>query len=309
MTVVNVDPRRIALIGFGEVGKIFADGLVRSGNHDVAAYDILLDSPGASAIRDKARQLGVEVCASAAAVAANARIVISAVTASAARAVAEQAASYLRPGQLFLDINSVSPDTKRDSAAAVEKSGARYVEAAVMAPVPPFGIKVPILLGGGAGDDVAAILNRAGMKMEAVSAVVGQASAVKMCRSIMIKGLEALIVESMITARRYGVEDKVLASLKETYPGIDWNELAGYMIGRTIHHGRRRASEMREVADTVSVVGLVPLMASATAGRQDWVADQAAAMPELRSAKDKNWRTTLDGILAKVAAKTPQVAE
>lgn len=178
-----------------------------------------------------------------------------------------------------------------------------------MAPVPPYGIKVPILLGGGAGDDVAAILNRAGTKMEVVSAVVGQASAIKMCRSIMIKGLEALIVESMITARRYGVEDKVLASLKGTYPGIEWNELAGYMIGRTIQHGRRRASEMREVADTVSAVGLLPLMASATAGRQDWVADQAAAMPELRGAKDKNWRATLDGILAQVAAKTPQVAE
>ena len=125
----SIDPRRIALIGFGEVGGLFARGLIASGRHDVSAYDVLMD--GGAALREKARALGVEACASAPDAARDARIVISAVTAAAARGVAEAAAGYMRPGQTFLDVNSVSPETKRASAAAVERSGAAYVEAAV----------------------------------------------------------------------------------------------------------------------------------------------------------------------------------
>ena len=206
-----IDDRRIALIGFGEVGGIFARGLVESGRHDLVCYDILFDAPGGgAALRDKARRLEVAACASAAAAAEGARIVISAVTAAASREVAAQAAGYLRPGQFFLDINSVSPETKRASAAAVERSGATYVEAAVMAPVPPQGLKVPILLGGRQAGALREILAPAGMNLEIAAAEIGKASAIKMCRSIMIKGLEALTVECLLTARQYGVEGAVL---------------------------------------------------------------------------------------------------
>jgi 3-hydroxyisobutyrate dehydrogenase-like beta-hydroxyacid dehydrogenase len=167
----------------------------------------------------------------------------------------------------------VSPDTKRANSAAVEKSGASYVEAAVMAPVPPHGLKVPILLGGKAASQVADLLGPAGMKLEVGSDVIGQASAIKMCRSIMIKGLEAITTECFMTARRYGVEDTIVASLDQSYPSIDWEKQAGYLIGRVVEHGRRRAAEMREVADTVASTGLEPIMATAIADRQDWVAD------------------------------------
>jgi 3-hydroxyisobutyrate dehydrogenase-like beta-hydroxyacid dehydrogenase len=306
-----IDPGRVALIGFGEVGGIFAQGLVASGRHSAAAYDILLDDPArAEAVRHKARSLGVAACGTAAEAAAGARIVISAVTAAAARTVAEQAASYLGPGQLFLDINSVSPEAKRANAAAVERSGAAYVEAAVMAPVPPYGMTVPILLGGSRAGEVAAILNAAGMAMTVASAEIGQASAIKMCRSIMIKGLEALTVECMMTARQYGVEDTIIASLDESFPGFGWEKRAGYMIGRVVQHGRRRAAEVREVAETIRGVGLDPLMASATAERQDWIADLAAELPEARMASDGAWRTTVDALVARFRSlKSPKAAE
>ena len=138
---------RIALIGFGEVGKTFAQGFLAAG-FPVASYDILFDnSEAGSALRARARAMGVDACASAAAAADGARVVISAVTATSAFDVAREAATYLRPGQFFLDINSVSPETKRADAAAVEPSGASYVEAAVMAPVAPYGLKVPMLSG------------------------------------------------------------------------------------------------------------------------------------------------------------------
>ena len=290
----SIDLRRIALIGFGEVGGLFAEGLIASGRHDVSAYDILMD--GGAALHEKARTLGVEARKSAADAARGAQIVISAVTAAAARGVAEAAAGYMRPGQIFLDVNSVSPETKRASAVAVERSGADYVEAAVMAAVAPYGLKVPILLGGRHAPRLKAMLGPAGMALEVAAVEIGRASAMKMCRSIMIKGIEALAIESLMTARRYGIEDDIIASLDKTYPEMGWDRQAGYLISRAVQHGRRRAAEMREAAETVAETGLAPLMASATAARQDWVADRVADQPALKEAAETDWRATLDAL-------------
>ena len=296
----ELSDRRIALIGFGEVGTTFAKGFLASGRHEVATYDVLFDNSAAgAALREKARQLGVESCASFAAAAEGARIVISAVTASSAYEVACAAGRTLRPGQFFLDINSVSPETKRADAKAVEPSGADYVEAAVMAPVAPYGLKVPMLLGGRRAQALADLLVPSGMKMEPVAVEIGEASAIKMCRSVMIKGIEALAVECFLTARRYGVEDRIIASLSETFRPLDWEKLAGYLIERVAQHGRRRAAEMREAAETVAAAGFDPLMTSATAKRQDWVADQVDALPDLKQHGEADWRKTIDELLAR----------
>jgi 3-hydroxyisobutyrate dehydrogenase-like beta-hydroxyacid dehydrogenase len=165
-----------------------------------------------------------------------------------------------------------------------------------MAAVAPYGLKVPILLGGRQASALKDLLTPAGMVLEVAAAEIGKASATKMSRSIMMKGLEALAVECLYTARHYGVEDAVLASLAKTYPGMDWETLGGYWLGRVIEHGRRRAAEMRESAATVAEAGLAPLMAQAIAGRQDWLADRAAEQPALKSAKDEDWRATLDAL-------------
>jgi 3-hydroxyisobutyrate dehydrogenase-like beta-hydroxyacid dehydrogenase len=288
-----LNPRRIAVIGFGEVGTALATGLMATGRYDLAAYDILIDQ--GPAMRDKARELKVEACGSAARAAAGAQIVISAVTAASSRGVAEGAAQFLEPEQFFLDVNSVSPETKRASAAAIGRNG-RYVEAAVMAAIAPYGLKVPMLLGGRHATALKALLDPAGMVLTVVAAEIGRASAIKMCRSIMIKGLEALAVECLMTARHYGVEDDILASLERTYPQIGWEKQMGYLVSRSVEHGRRRAAEMRESADTVAETGLEPLMASAIARRQDWVADRVAEQPDLKKAPESTWRDTLDRI-------------
>jgi len=302
----SIDPRRIALIGFGEVGQRFGREFLATGRFDISTYDILFNnSPAGAALREKAREMKIEACASAAAAAEGAQFVFSAVTATAARDVAEEAATYLVPGQFFVDINSVSPETKRADADAVARSGAHYVECAVMAPVAPYGIKVPILLGGKSGAALAALLNPAGMKMEIASDVVGQASAIKMCRSIMIKGIEALAVECFLTSRRYGVEETIIASLEETFPQMDWEKLAGYLIGRVVQHGRRRAAEMREVSDTERAIGLEPIMAAATALRQDWLADEAVTEPVLKELADEQWREVLDRLIARIGKNVP----
>lgn len=288
---------RVALIGFGEVGSLFARELIATGRHSVAVYDILFDAAAGAAMKDRASALKAMPCPTAAAAAKDALIVISAVTATSAADVARDAGGYMKPGQFFLDINSISPETKRGDEALVAKSGADYVEAAVMAPVAPYGIKVPMLLGGKRAAALSEILKPSGFRMTPVADAVGPASAIKMCRSVFIKGIEALAVEGFLAARRYGVEDKVIASLNETFPSLDWERQAGYLISRVLEHGRRRAAEMRESAETVAAAGIEPLMTLATARRHDWLADHVAENLSLKSAPEADWRASLDTIL------------
>ena len=287
----------IALVGYGEVGKIFAAELIARGAR-ISFFDILLaDAEAGAAMRAHAASLGATACDTLAAALDGAQLVISAVTASSTLAVAEEAARSIRPGQFFLDLNSASPTTKQTSARLIDAAGGYYVEAAVMGSVPPYGIKVPIILGGSQREALARLLAPADMRMEPGVAEVGVASAVKMCRSIMIKGFEALTVECMLTARRYGVEDQVLASLDETYPGMDWQKEADYLVSRVVQHGRRRAAEMREVARTVEEAGMQPLLAAPTALRQDWMADLVSAGTVSKT--EKSWRKVADAIKAK----------
>lgn len=264
----------IAFIGFGEAGQTISRGLVKeSARPAIRAYDILFGKPAGARLEAAAGDLGVALARDHVDAVREADIVLLTVTASSSLDAAKSCLPGLRNGQLFLDMNSVSPKRKLETAALVAPTGAAYVDCAVMAPAAPYLHKVPCLIGGPGAAMLAPRAAALGMKMELVSAEVGQASAIKMFRSIVVKGLEALLVESMTASAEYGVEDRVLASLKETWPGIDWQKLAGYMIERVVTHGKRRAAEMREVSDTLQSIGMAPLMAAATAERQQWVAD------------------------------------
>jgi 3-hydroxyisobutyrate dehydrogenase-like beta-hydroxyacid dehydrogenase len=289
---------KIGIIGFGEVGGIFGSDLVQRGI-DVATFDILFDEPASrEAMLAKARDRGARACESAGDCLRGCELIISAVTASSAGRVAEECAPMLAGGQIFLDINSVSPESKSRMAGNFDRSRGHFVEAAVMAAVAPQRLKVPMLLGGKFAKELAPRLAAIGMNGKALSEKVGVASAVKMCRSVIIKGLEALTVESMFAARRYGAEDAVLASLAATYPDMGWqSELPDYLISRVAEHGRRRAAEMREAAQAVGDAGIAPHMASATAARQDWLVDEIAKHRlQNHVGKDFSWRELADAI-------------
>jgi 3-hydroxyisobutyrate dehydrogenase len=265
---------RIAFIGFGEAGQTIGRGLVaETARPAIRAYDILFGQPAGAPLEAAARALGVGIARDHVDAVRGADLVFLAVTASSSLDAARSCLPGLARDQLFLDVNSVSPKRKLETAALVAPTGAAYVDVAVMAPAAPYLHKVPCLVGGPGAAALAPRAAALGMKMELVSAEVGRASAIKMFRSVVVKGLEALLVESMTASAEYGVEDRVLASLKETWPGIDWQKLAGYMIERVVSHGKRRAAEMREVAETLQSIGMEPTMAAATAARQQWIVD------------------------------------
>lgn len=292
---------RMALIGYGEVGRILAEDL-RAGGVDVTAYDLKLGRAAGDAMREHARAHGVVLAAAHAAAVRDAELVVSAVTANQAVPVARSCAAGLARGAFFLDFNSASPGAKIEAAGIVGATGARYVEGAVMTSVPPYRIKVPLLLGGPHAGALAPVLDGLGFVARVASQELGVASATKMCRSVMIKGLEAMVIEAFTTARHYGVEDAVLASLQETFPGIDWDKQGAYLFQRVIEHGRRRSEEVREVAVTVREAGLEPWSASGTAERQAWVADLADAgvfgpKGQPGFARSADWRVEADRIL------------
>ena len=199
MPAYSLPSTSVGLIGYGEVGKIFAAALQAKGAKVVVAWDRLFSNgqPGSEA--------GIQRCASLAELLTQCDVVFSAVTASQTLAVAKEAAAQIKPGTVFIDLNSASPNTKRDCAAAIEAAGGRYLEAAVMTSVPPYGLRVPMLLGGPHAEAMAPVLRDWGLDAKAASAELGTASAIKMCRSVVIKGLEAIAVESFTAARAYGV--------------------------------------------------------------------------------------------------------
>lgn len=270
---------RICLLGLGEVGQILADDLPASPDHRIAAFDVQFDdATSAPTVAAKARP-NLIACTAAAESAEEADVIISAVTASQAAQAARSVTGSLKDGAFFLDLNSVSPATSATTATLIDGAGGRFVEGAVMSPIGPKRIATPILLGGPFANEFLTGARALGFTAtRVISDQIGAASATKMARSVLIKGIEALLAESLTTARRYGVEDAVLESLGDLLPDEDWRDKARYMITRSLQHGNRRAEEMREAAATVTDAGVEDWMSSAIVERQQWAAQFAESV-------------------------------
>jgi len=272
---------RLALIGFGEAGRTFA--AAGGWREHVRVYDIKTDGAGADEMRAAYAGRGVTGCDSSREAVAGADMILSLVTADQATPAALEAARHIAPGALFCDLNSVSPGRKKQNSAAIEAAGGRYVDVAVMAPVQPAALNVPLLISGPYADDAASMLRKIGFtKMQICGAAIGAASATKMVRSVMVKGVEALTAEMILAAEAAGVTEGVLASL-----GGDWAQKADYNLDRMLAHGTRRAAEMEEVAQTLLELGIDPLMTEGTIIRQRALGAmlQGAPMPEGLDAK------------------------
>lgn len=271
-------PTRIGFIGFGEAGSHIAKGLRSTGPVELAAFDIHTSTPArGDTIRQRAAESGTRLVASNAELAASADILLSVVTAASAEDAARQNAPHLTANHIYADLNSVSPGTKQRIAEVITSSTARFVEVAVMAPVPPYLHKAPMLINGPHAPAFAAALEGFGMKFRVINDRPGVAAATKMCRSVMVKGIESLVMESMLASTYYGADDRVWASLDQTWPGVNWKKLADYVVGRVAVHGERRAREMEEVAATLTEAGVEPTMTRAIVERMDWSA--AIGMP------------------------------
>lgn len=278
---------KIGFLGYGEAARAFHEGLSEV-VAVVLAHDILLLS-GDEAMRLAMSARGAQVAETAAAL-SDVDLIFSAVTADQSLLAVQPLLPHLRPGQVFIDINSVSPERKRQTAAAVEAAGAEYIDMAVMAPVHPRKHRTPVLLAGSFASEILPELRALGFSAEIAGDAPGAATAIKMVRSVFVKGLEAITVEALLAAQASGCFDEILASLSGSYPGLDWPHFAEYQMERTTRHGRRRAAEMRESAATLDALGLHGGLAAAIAEVQE-------RMGACGVTPDKDLEQTVDRVL------------
>ncbi len=292
----------IGFVGFGEAGSHIAKGLKSAGLSRIFAFDIAPEK-----VRHRSLDTGVPLVSSNRELADCADILFSTVTCARAKDAAEQTAPFLKSHHIYADLNSVSPALKQQIDRVISESGAAFVEAAVMSPVPPYGHRSPMLLGGKAAAAFAERMSPFGMRLQVISDKIGTAAATKMFRSIIVKGLEALMLECVLAAAPYGADERVFSSLSESFPGIDWQRLANYMVSRVVIHGERRAREMEEVAETLQSLGIEPIMAEAAARRQDWCA-QLGISSQFGPDGPKTYREALEAIAAALPANSGTVA-
>jgi 3-hydroxyisobutyrate dehydrogenase-like beta-hydroxyacid dehydrogenase len=257
----------MCFIGFGEAAQAIASGLHEAGVESIAAWDILFPQRDGEKLRQAAEAMGVGCAGSAAEATGGADMIISAVTAASSLEAAQSVKPHLAGEPYFLDINSVSPGRKHETAKLLGNS-ARYVDVAVLAPIYPARHQTPMLLAGAHAEVIAPELAGLTMRVSVAGSEIGAAAAIKMVRSVMIKGIEALTLECFLAASRAGVIDEVAISMKNNYPGLDWTKIVPYNLERMAAHGERRAAEMEEVADTLRELGVEPLMTMATVKRQ-----------------------------------------
>ena len=264
---------RIAFIGFGEAGQAFQRSLA---SHDpslsFAGYDMLLDSADGDC-RAAMQGAGVEVASTPEIAVRNADWIISSVTADQSRNAALSVAPFARAGQVYFDINSVSPNTKRGNAALITAGGAGYIDMAVMAPVQPREHRTPLLIAGPLDVQTAERLAALDFHYEVAGDEVGSAAAIKMVRSLFVKGLEAITVEALLAAEASGCLPEIRDSLARSYAGLGWPDFADYQFERVLKHGVRRAAEMRECAATLNELGLHGALATAIADVQAMTAE------------------------------------
>jgi len=293
--------RKTTLIGFGEAATAISSGWDRNVTGPIAAYDIKTDSPDsaiASAKWEDYRSVGIDGRDTLQSALDGAALIFSAVTADQALVVARNAAGCLPAGAFYFDMNSCSPGAKRQAAECIEIAGGRYVDVAVMAPVYPERHKVPLLVSGPHAQEAITTLNDLDMRPTLAEGPVGTASTIKMVRSIMVKGIETVVAECVLSAVHEGIDETVLSSLAKTFPGFDWPKRTAYMLERIMVHGRRRAEEMREVAKTVDELGLEGRMARASAGWQEAIG--TLELNELSEAEKADYRLLARKILKKL---------
>jgi len=286
---------RLCFIGFGEAGQAIASGLHEAGVEQIAAWDILFHDERGAALKQAGEKIGARLASSAVDAVANSDIIVSAVTAGSSIDAAQSVAPHLSGNPYFLDVNSVSPGRKREAAKVLERA-ARYVDVAILAPIHPQRHQAPLLLAGPHAATVMPLLiDELDMRGTIASEQVGAAAALKMIRSVMIKGIEALTAECFLAAQRAGIAEEVAASLHNNYPTLDWDKVISYNLERMASHGIRRAEEMEQVAATLIELGIAPLMTGGAVKRQREMG-KLGKLESIRAVKAEGGAAMLDAI-------------
>jgi 3-hydroxyisobutyrate dehydrogenase-like beta-hydroxyacid dehydrogenase len=290
---------RLGIVGYGEIGSTWGKGLRQSGLEQIASYDkYAFDGPYASLIQRRAAEAGVTLVRSNEELARTADIILGATTGSASIESAEAFAPHLGADHVFVDVASATPKVKMAVAERLARTGALVGDASIMG-TPKNGLQMPILASGPAAERVRDALNPWGMQIDAVSERLGTASGIKILRSVLIKGMEALLDEMLLAARHYGLEEAVLASASKTMDRPFMATIDTLLSAGAIH-AKRRAEEVEMAADAVADAGIEPVMARATVARLRLV-EQLGLKEHFGGVAPPSHKERIDVIAAKLA--------
>lgn len=290
---------RLGFIGFGEAAFHIAKGLTGAGLGGIKAFDLMASDPGLGPlVAQRAAGAGVALLPSLAELLEACDLVLCATSAKYALAIAREAAASVHPGLVYADLNSASPGTKKDIAALMATAGALFADVAVMELVPPHGHKVPLAVSGTGARAFLEGLTPYGMRISLIEGEAGSSSALKMLRSIFMKGMTALLLETLTAGRKAGVDRQIMESISATIGSRPLEETATMLITRTAIAAERRVAEMGEVLDTLAEMGLDSTASQATKAKL-----QALAELDLRakfgSSPPETYTAVLDAILEK----------
>ena len=263
---MSIDSHSIAFIGLGEAASSIISGWGNLRNNQIKAYDIKLHTVETKEeILARAKELNIHIKASIQELVKDSDLIFSTVTADQALKVARESCHFIKDGAYFFDLNSCAPSSKQSACKSIETNGGGYVDVAVMAPIYAKKNLVPLLISGDKAFQAHAILEKLPMDVKIIEGPVGKASTIKMVRSIMVKGLEALTAECALAAVEADVLDEVFNSLSAEHPHFDIIKHSIYNFERSISHGKRRAEELKEVSKMLEDLRLANHMSKATA--------------------------------------------
>jgi 3-hydroxyisobutyrate dehydrogenase-like beta-hydroxyacid dehydrogenase len=264
---------KLGFIGFGGAGFGLAQGLKGAGVAEIHFHDRMQETPPfADVIAQRVTKTGAVQASSLEELLGRVDLVISCVTGAMAISVAQESAPHLTRSHLYADVNTASPRVKEEVALIVEATGASFCDAAMMGAVPAHLHKVPILASGSGARSFHDTMTPFGMNIHVIGEKAGQASAIKMFRSIFMKGLLSLFVETLTATHRYGVDETVLASIAESLDGTSFLETARMQMTKGSVNAERMAHEMEEVIATLEELGVPSGMSRASQEKLLWFA-------------------------------------
>jgi len=264
---------KLGLMGFGQVGSTFAKGLSKEGLPCIVAYDKMQDTqPYGDVIKRRAKEADVKLLPNPEQLVNNSDIIICVTSANVAVESARQVLPFITSNHIYADFNSASPSVKQQIADLIMKTGAKFVDGAIMGSISLYGHKSKVLVCGDGAEVLARTLCEWGMNIKKIGDKPGQASGLKMIRSVWAKGIEALLVESLLAAYEYEILEPVFESICEMMQE-DFGALANMLITTDAVHAQRRAHEMDEVIRTLQHVGADFTMSQATRNKLQWSAN------------------------------------
>ncbi|MFB0505610.1 MAG: DUF1932 domain-containing protein [Thermodesulfobacteriota bacterium] len=292
-----MDAERIGIVGYGEAGQAIAQGLCSNKGSSISVFDIKFnDEEFRESLRLKAQEQGVIVEEDMGSLIGNNVIILSVVTGEVATQVVRDSLPFIKEGKVYVDMNTVSPREKILMGELIEQKGGSFIEVAILGAIASYGFKSPMLVCGKRGNQLVNLLGNMGFNVTFVSKEIGKASYLKMLRSVFAKGVEALLLEMLVGAKRCDLVQPLMDTIVEHMDGSSFQEIANTWITTNVVHAERRTEEMEYVIETLNELNVKPIMAEAVRNRLR-TSSQSGLKDFFKGKKPDDYREVIDAMV------------